>query len=150
MADKIVYSGVSNIQEKWLDRGDGTFARATATIAVDPGTGTAATALPARTDVTPNAIPVYASAKAGVDRSITATTTAQVLMAAMTTRGRFYVKNDAAVDIWINIGGTATAAAGTGNIKLAAGGGYYELAGCADAVSIIAASATAAVTAREF
>lgn len=150
MADRTVFSGVGNIQEKWLDSGDGTFARRMATVQVDPSTGTAATALPARSDVTPNAIPTYASGKAGVDRSITATTTAQQLMAAMTTRGRFYVKNDTAIDVWINIGGTATAAAGTGNIKLAASGGYYELAGCTDAISIIAASGTPAITAREF
>lgn len=120
----------------------------TKSIAVDAaGAPIAAPVL--RTDVTPNASPVYASAKAGTDKSITATTSAQTLMAASTTRGKFYVKNDSTIDVWINVGGTAVAAAGTGNIKVAANGGYYELSGCSAAVSIIAASGTAAVTARE-
>lgn len=90
------------------------------------------------------------AASAGTDRSITATTSSQPLMAANTNRVRFIVKNDSAVDVYINLGATAVAAAGSGNIKIASGGGYFELTGTTSAVNIIAASTTAAVTAREF
>lgn len=94
-------------------------------------------------------IPVRTAPLTGTDRSVTASTTSAQLMAANTTRTKFFVKNDSAVDVWINFGATAVAAAGSGNMKIAAGG-YFEFAGSSSAVNIIAASGTAAITAREF
>lgn len=85
----------------------------------------------------------------GTDRSVTATTTSAQLMAANTSRTKFFVKNDSTIDVWINFGATAVATAGGGNMKIAAGG-YFEFAGSSSAINIIAASTTAAVTAREF
>lgn len=87
--------------------------------------------------------------QAGTDRSITATTTSQQLMAANTTRTKFLVKNDTAIVVWVNIGATAVATAGGGNIAIAASGGYLELTGTSGAINIIAASGTPAITARE-
>lgn len=87
---------------------------------------------------------------AGTDRSVTATTTSQQLMAANTARTRFYIRNDSAIDIWVNLGAAAVASAGSGNIKIPATGGYWEFAGSSSAIHIIAASGTPAITAREF
>lgn len=99
---------------------------------------------------TTNPTPVKTPAVVGTDRSITATTTSQTLMAANAARNNFIIKNDSAVVVWINLGAAAVATAGGGNISIAAGGGYLELAGTSAAINIIAASATAAITAREF
>lgn len=85
----------------------------------------------------------------GTDRSLTATTTSAQLMAANASRSRFFIKNDSAVDVWINFGATATATPGSGNMKIAAGG-YFEFSGGSSAINIVAASGTAAITAREF
>ena len=65
---------------------------------------------------------------------------------------KVYLKNDTAIDVWFNIGGTAVAQAGGGNLRLPANGGYFESGSTtpAEAVSIIAASGTPAITAREF
>ena len=87
---------------------------------------------------------------AGTDRSLTATTTSAQLMAANTARTKFFIKNDTAIVVWINMGATAVATPGAGNIAIAANGGYFEFTGYSGAVNIIAASTTAAVTAREF
>ena len=98
-------------------------------------------------------LPVMGSATTGTDRSITASTTSQQLMAANTARKGFYVKNDTAIDVYINPGATAVATAGGGNIKVAASGGYYvsePTFPTSSAINIIAASGTPAVTAREF
>lgn len=89
-------------------------------------------------------------AKSGTDRSATATTTSSSLMGTNTTRARLFIKNDTAIDVWINLGATAAAVPGSGNIRVAANGGYFELENYSGAVNIIAASSTAAVTAREF
>lgn len=86
----------------------------------------------------------------GTDRSITATTTSQQLMAANALRTKFFIKNDTAIVVWINMGATAVAAAGGGNIAIAANGGFFEFTGASGVINIIAASTTAAVTAREF
>jgi hypothetical protein len=88
----------------------------------------------------------------GADKSVATSTTAAVLMAANLNRMGFYVKNDTAIDVWINIGGTATAVAGAGNIKIPANGGYFESGTFtpSEAISIIAASGTPAITAREY
>lgn len=88
----------------------------------------------------------------GTDRSITTGTTAAVLMPANTARMGFYLKNDTAIDVWFNVGGTAAATAGAGNIKLPANGGYFESGTFTpgEAISIIAASGTPAITAREY
>lgn len=96
------------------------------------------------------AVKIVTTARSGTDRSITATTTSQVLMAANLNRTRFFIKNDTAIVVWVNLGATAVAAAGTGNISIAANGGYLELSGTSEAVNIIATSTTAAVTAREY
>lgn len=90
------------------------------------------------------------SGSAGTDRSITATTTSQQLMAANAARKRIYVANDSTIDVWIRPGGAASAAAGGGNVKVAANGGFFELAGTTEAWFIIAASGTPAISAREF
>jgi len=93
-----------------------------------------------------------AAPSTGTDRSITASTTSQQLMAANSARHGFYIKNDTAIDVWINIGATAVATAGGGNIKIAANGGYFESPAAVTpsaAINIIAASATPAITARE-
>jgi len=87
---------------------------------------------------------------AGTDRSATATTASSQLMAANTLRTKFFIKNDTAIVVWINMGATAVATAGAGNISIAANGGYFEFTGYSGVVNIIAASTTAAVTAREF
>ena len=95
--------------------------------------------------------PLLGSGGVGVDRSVTATTSAATLMPANANRARFYVANDSTIDVYIRPGGAAaTAVAGAGNVKVAANGGFFELAGDADAWSIIAASGTPAVSAREF
>lgn len=85
----------------------------------------------------------------GTDRSGTVGTSSATLIPANAARTRFFIKNDSANDIWINFGGTATAAAGSGNLKIAANGGYYEYSGYTGAVNAIAGTASA-VTAREF
>lgn len=88
---------------------------------------------------------------AGTDRSITASTSSQQLMPANATRHGFLIKNDSTIDIWINIGSTAVAAAGGGNLKISANGGYYEApVGFTTAINIIAASGSPAITAREY
>lgn len=89
---------------------------------------------------------------AGVDRSITTSTAAQTLMPANTSRMGFYLKNDTAIDVWFNIGGTATIVPGAGNLRLPGNGGYFEsgMVTPSEAISIIAASGTPAITAREF
>lgn len=88
----------------------------------------------------------------GTDRSVVAGVASTQLMAANTARMGFYVKNDTAIDVWINIGAAAVATPGGGNIKIPANGGYFETGSFvpADVVNIIASSATAAITAREF
>lgn len=86
---------------------------------------------------------------AGTDRSITATTTSAQLMAANATRSKFIIQNDSLIDVWINFGGTAVAAAGSGNYRIKADTNR-EFTGTSGAVNIIAASTTAAISAREF
>lgn len=116
---------------------------------------------PNPSQVTPKNVPlivnngIFAVARptgTGVDRSIVATTAAAVLMPANTARMGFFLKNDTATDVWFNIGGTAVAQAGGGNLRLPANGGYFESGSTtpAEAISIIAASGTAAITSREF
>jgi hypothetical protein len=93
---------------------------------------------------------VKAPPLAATNRSIVATTTAQTAMAANTARTKFIVKNDTTIDVWISIGGTASAAAGGNNIKVPANGGYLEMTGTNQAVTIIATSTTAAITILEW
>jgi hypothetical protein len=101
-----------------------------------------------------HALPVYSSAElsaaGGTDRSITASTTSQLLMPANTARRRFYVKNDSTIDVWLNPVSPAAASAGAGNIKVPANGGYFELENSTSAWYIIAVSGSPAITAREF
>ncbi len=90
---------------------------------------------------------------AGTDRSVSASTTSAQLMATNASRSGFYIKNDSAIDVWINLGSAAVASAGNGNMKIAANGGYYESAPgfvTTSAINIIASSGTPAITAREF
>lgn len=96
---------------------------------------------------------VPAPAGAGTDKSITATTSTQVLMAANTSRIGFFIKNDTAIDVYIAFGIPAVAAAGAGAYKISANGGYLESPPwgvCTSAINIIAASGTPAISAREF
>lgn len=88
----------------------------------------------------------------GTDRSIVASTTTQVLMPANASRMGFYIKNDTAIDVWFNIGASASAAAGSGNIKVPANGGYFESGTFTpgEVINIISASGSPAITAREF
>lgn len=87
---------------------------------------------------------------AGVDRSATLSTTSAQIMAANPLRKRLYIANDSAIDVWIRPASPATAVAGGGNIRLAANGGFFELAGSVEAWHAIAVSGTPAITAREF
>lgn len=87
---------------------------------------------------------------AGTARNITATNTSQSLMAANTSRSKVFIKNDTAIDVWINIGATAVATAGAGNIKIPANGGAWEFSGFSEAINIISGGANAAITAREW
>jgi len=86
--------------------------------------------------------------KTAISRSATATTTSSTLMVLNQARLSFFIKNDSAVDVWVNLNGPAVASAGGGNIRIASSG-YLELAGISNPVAIIAASGTAAVTAYE-
>lgn len=86
----------------------------------------------------------------GTDRSATLGVSSTQIMAANANRSRFYIANDTAIDVWIRPSGAAVAAAGGGNIRLPANGGFFELAGNTDAWHAIAASGTPAITAREF
>lgn len=85
----------------------------------------------------------------GTNRSITATTNTQVLMGANSARLRVIIKNDTAIDVWVNLGGAAVATAGGGNYRVPANGGYLEIAGYTGPIQIIAASSTAAISALE-
>lgn len=86
----------------------------------------------------------------GIDRSGVAGTTSSSLMGVNTSRRRFYIKNDSAINIWINPSVSAAATPGGGNIKIAANGGYFEFGFSDGAWSVIAESVGAAFTAREF
>ena len=86
----------------------------------------------------------------GTDRSGAAGTNSASLMGANLARRLFYIKNDSAINIWINPSLTAVATPGGGNIKIPAGGGYFECEYSSGAWSVIAESAGATFTAREF
>lgn len=114
------------------------------------GQKTAAASAPVVIASDQSVVAVRTAPLTGTDRSMTATTTSAQIMAANTGRTKFYIKNDTTIDVWINLGATAVATPGGGNIKIAANGGYFEFNGSSSAINIIAASTTAAVTAREF
>lgn len=86
----------------------------------------------------------------GTNKSLTVGTTAVTLFDGNPLRTRLIIKNDTANDLWINFNGTAVAAAGSGNYKIAANGGYFELQGYTGSISAIASSAGTAISAREF
>lgn len=137
MADQTLLSGPQRFPERWRDNGDSTYQRVGATVLIDPATGGATSPLPATTTT---------------DRSLSASTTATNAMAANAARRGWKVKNDSAIDVYIRFTGTASAVAGGGNIKIAAGAyiasepSYVETG----AMSIIAASGTPAITIYEF
>ncbi|MEH3109024.1 MAG: hypothetical protein PGN22_02835 [Agrobacterium cavarae] len=131
------------------------------TYSIDPATGTPQTALPPGRANAATSVPTVMSnedlaavlpGKTTTNRSLATSTTAAQAMAANTARRGWKVKNDTAIDVWINFTGTATAVAGSGNFKVLAGGylasepGYVETG----AMSIIAASGTPAITIYEF
>lgn len=92
---------------------------------------------------------VTIAARPLMDRSVALAANTQVTLIPINlSRTGFFIKNDSAVDIWINMVGAAAASAGAGNIKIAANG-YFELKGVSNAVSAIA-TAAAAITAGEF
>lgn len=100
-------------------------------------------------DASPMPTTAAGGSTTGTDRSASVGTSSGQLMPANASRTRFFVKNDSANAIWINLGGTAVAAAGGGNIKVAASGGYFELAGYSGAVNAIAETGAVNITARE-
>lgn len=135
-------------------------AEVVATIGLN-GDGTPQTALPPGRAAAASSVPTVMSnedlaavlpGKTTTNRSLATSTTAAAAMPANTARRGWKVKNDSAIDVWINFTGTATAVAGSGNLKILAGGylasepGYVETG----AMSIIAASGTPAITIYEF
>lgn len=91
--------------------------------------------------------------RAMTNRSGNVAAAAGNLFAANAARAGFAVKNDTAVDIYINPFGAATVANGVGNIRIPALGGYYESptgAMVAGAISAISASGTVAITAMDW
>lgn len=88
---------------------------------------------------------------AGTNRSATVNTTAANLMAANSGRQGWKVKNDCANAIWINLYTTATATAGSGNIKIVAGSYLASEPGFVEtgAMSAIAETSSCAITASE-
>lgn len=100
-------------------------------------------------DVAGNQKVVIAS-RPGTDRSLTTTAATSVpLMAANTQRNGFFIENDSATDIWINFVGASAASPGAGNKKILANGGYFELKGVSNAVTIFSTAAVA-ITALEW
>jgi|SRR6187402_1175301 len=90
-----------------------------------------------------------AAASVGTNRSGNVSTTASQLLAANPNRNWLLIKNDQIVAIWINLGGTAAASAGSGNISINAGA-LFTLQGYTGAVSAISSAGTLAITAVEF
>lgn len=89
---------------------------------------------------------------AGTNRSASVGTTAVTLMAANTGRQGWKIKNDSAGDIWINFDAAATAAAGSGNIRIPSGAYLSSEPGFVEtgAMSAIGSAAALAITAREY
>jgi hypothetical protein len=89
---------------------------------------------------------------AGTNRSATVTTTASTPMAANGSRQGWKIKNDGAVTVWVNFLGAATAAPGSGNIAIPAGGYLASEPGFVEtgAMSAIATSGSVALTIVEF
>lgn len=90
------------------------------------------------------------SSRAGTDRSASVGLASAALIPANLNRTKFFVRNDSANAIWINMGATAVAVAGGGNIKIAATGGYFEFGGYDGIVNAIAEVGAVNITAREF
>lgn len=87
-------------------------------------------------------------ALAKTDRPITMSTTSQQAAAANATRTLVVIQNqDAAINIFLNVGAAATA--GAGSIRIAPGA-TYELYGSTGTINLIAASGTPLVTVWEF
>lgn len=87
----------------------------------------------------------------GVPRNATVSNAvSSVVMPANEFRTKLIIKNDTANNVWINLSGAATAVAGSGNMKIASGGGYFELDGFSGAVNAIAETAPSDITAREW
>lgn len=79
---------------------------------------------------------------------VAGSTTSQQLFAANASRSRLVVQNqDASINIFVNLGAVATAAAGSLRIPP---GGSLDITGTNQAVNVIAASGTPAITAWEF
>lgn len=75
-------------------------------------------------------------------------TTTQQLFAANATRSRVVIQNqDAAINVFVNLG--AAAVAGAGNLRISPGA-TLELTGTSEAINLIAASGTPAICAWEF
>lgn len=79
---------------------------------------------------------------------VAASTTSQQAFAANTLRTRLLIQNqDAAINIFVNLGAAATA--GGGSLRIGPGGSL-DLTGTSETVNIIAQSGTPAITAWEF
>lgn len=85
-----------------------------------------------------------------VDRSITASTSSQTLVAANSARKGLEIKNDTSIDVWISFTGAAVAAAGSGSYRIPAGTSYASGAFVpTGAVTIIASSGSPTISAME-
>lgn len=85
------------------------------------------------------------------DRSGSASTTSAQVAATNSNRRYFYFQNlDASIAVYLNFGSAATA--GSGSIKIPAGGSFAMTMGdfvSTDAINVISASGTPAYTAKE-
>lgn len=93
--------------------------------------------------------PISEPGRAKTTSAVTAaSTTSQQLYPANTSRARLIIQNqDAAINVFVNFGAAATA--GAGSLRIAPGG-TLDISGTNQAVNVIAASGTPAITAWEF
>ncbi|MGV7034852.1 hypothetical protein [Methylobacterium symbioticum] len=100
-----------------------------------------------------NGVPVTNTVRTnGINRSGTIGTTAVELIGPNGNRQGWKIKNDSTGDVWINFDTTATATAGSGNIKVPAGGYLASEPGFVETgtLSIIGSAAGLAITVREY
>lgn len=132
MVDKPFQGRVIGSPEKLRDMGDGTFALVVA--GAEPSDGVSAFS---------REPPVNAN-----DRSAAASTTSATFAPANPVRMRVIIQNlDAAINIFVNLGGPATT--GRGSLKIPPGQ-VVDLTGTKQAVNIIASSGAPDVTVWEF
>lgn len=132
MANETRYSQTGNLNEKWVDLGDKTYAKVVATMTVDE-------------DGTPQ---FGDGSGPKTDRSITASTSSQTAAPANDKRKKLLIQNmDPAINVHVNLGVPATT--GLGSVRIAPNG-FLEISGSSEALNIIAASGAPLVTIWEF